>query len=215
MSTILTGAVDAIRSSPLLIGLFVIAGLLRVILPSLGNLVVRFLILSIGVVIAYQAIGGQIRADSHFLVRLLIAWITALLTYVVMMAAGVSLFLPGALGSLLFIALMLLGLYVYIRLFLAVPAVMIDGYGLDEALAISWRLMRGSMLSTAIAVGLVIVGVIVVIVPLFAASRSLIIASIASALFGDTVIVSMQAFLYSKLAELSEQNTLTDTGTSA
>jgi membrane-anchored glycerophosphoryl diester phosphodiesterase (GDPDase) len=131
------------------------------------------------------------------------------------MAAGISLSLPGALGPLLFIALMLLGLYVYLRLFLAVPAVMIDGYGPDEALVVSWRLMRGAMLSTGIAVGLVIVSVIVVIIPLFAISRSLPIASIAAALFGDTVIVSMQAFLYSKLAESSELDALTDMETGA
>jgi hypothetical protein len=58
------GAFTAIWSSPLILGLFLLSGVLRIFLPFLVGLITRLSLMSIGIVIAYQALDGQIRADS-------------------------------------------------------------------------------------------------------------------------------------------------------
>lgn len=141
------------------------------------------------VVIAYQALDGQIHAESSFLLRFLMAWL-----------ANPIAFVPILLGMIL---LVLPGIYVLIRLFLATPAVMIDGYDPFEALSESWQLMDRSILSTAVA--LVIVGILgfAVLFPLIFLTRSSFVTNIVASLIVGTLSAGIQAFLYLELAEPS------------
>jgi hypothetical protein len=212
---IISGAIGAIRASPIILGLFLVSGILSAVLSSIFLLgsISRILFICIGIVLAYQAVGGQVRTDSPFLLRLFVAVITAIITYLMFLVSVVLLVLvPGIIGLIVFFVFFIAALYVYARLFLAVPAVMVDGYGPVEAMSVSWQQMRGSILQTALALVLVFIAVIVVTYPVFLATRFPPVTMVGSAL-ADAIIACMQAFLYLKIAESSEPVVPTDTET--
>jgi hypothetical protein len=198
---VLRGAVEAIRTSPVILGLFLVSGLLRFVLPPFIDSAVRLLLTIIGVVIAYRALGGQTRTDSPFLLRLFIAFLATLASYLLLFSGVLALALPGVLGWIAFLVLVFTGIYVYIRLFLSTPAAMIDGHGPAEALSVSWRLMNGPVLATAFALVLVFIGGILVLIPPLLLVRSSLIVNVGGTLIVDTLLAGMQAFLYLKLAE--------------
>ena len=206
--TVFDGAFTAIRSYPLILGLFLLSGVLRIFLPSVVGLITRFSLMSIGIVVAYQALDGQIRADSSFVVRLLIAIVILFISVILFFVGGVVFLALGFSGStwLALISLgvfFLLGMYVYVRLFLAPPAVMIDGYGPVKALSTSWQLTDGSKLTTVAAIILVIIIYLIIIYSLFSQIRLQFIPTIGSTLIVDMLLVSIQAFLYMKLSDAS------------
>lgn len=198
---ILRGAFDAIRASPVILGVFLVSGLLWFVLPFFIYFVVRFLLIIIGVVIVYQALGGRMRTDSPFLLRLVIALLATLASYLLLFMGLLALVIPGVLGYVGLLVLVPLGLYVYLRLFLSTPAAMVDGYGPAEALSMSWRLMSGSVLATAFALVLVFVGIIVVLGPVLWFLQLGLIWNIGGILILDTFLAGMQAFVYLQLAE--------------
>ena len=203
MLAVLRGAVDAIRQSPAIIGLFIVSGLFGIVLPPFTGVAARLLLILVGVVIAYRALGGRTRTDSPFLLRLFMAFLATVASYLSVLVGGMALAVPGTIGWVGFFVFALPGLYLYFRLFLSTPAVMIDGYGPAEALTTSWRLMNGSVLATAFAVVLVFVCGLVVLVPLLVVVQSSFIVDIGGVLIMDTFLAGMQAFLYLQLTERS------------
>lgn len=212
---ILSGAIGAIRTSPIILGIFLVSGILSVVLSSISFIggITRILFICIGIVLAYQAVGGQIRTDSSLLFRLLISLITAIMTYLMFLAATILLvLLPGVLGFVVFFAFFIAAIYVFARLFLAVPAVMVDGYGPAEAMSASWQQMQGSILQTSLALVLVFIAVISVTYLVTMATRLPPVTMIGSTM-ADALIACMQAFLYLKIAESSEPVAPTDAET--
>lgn len=203
--TVLDGGLTAIKSSPLILGLFLFSGVLRFILPPLFDIIPRIALMCLGVVVAYRALDGEIRADSSFIVRLIIAMVVTIVSYLLFVVA-IFAFLGLALSELTWLALgslvlFPLGLYVYIRLFLSTPAVMISGDGPIGALSKSWRLTDGSVLPTAGAIILVFIIAAIIRFPLSSQIQSPIISNIGGTLIVDTLLVALQAFLYLKLAD--------------
>jgi hypothetical protein len=140
MIDILSGTLAVLRAAPYLFGLFLVSGILRYVLPPIIDSTVRIVILCIGVFFAYRGFGGQIRSDSSFVLRLFMAVIATFISYLILIIAVFSFLLPGDYRVVRFFVLLFPGLYVYARLFLSAPAVMVDGYGPFEALSESWRL---------------------------------------------------------------------------
>jgi hypothetical protein len=203
--TVLDGALTAIKSSPLILGLFLISGILRFVLPPLFDIIPRIALMCLGVVVAYRALDGEIPADSSFIVRLIIAIVVTIVSYLLFVVALFA-FLGLALSELTWLALgslvlFPLGLYIYIRLFLSTPAVMIGDDGPIEALSASWRLTDGSILPTAGAIILVFIIGTIIRFSLSSQIQSLLIQNIGVTLILDTLLVALQAFLYSKLAD--------------
>lgn len=66
-------------------------------------------------------------------------WVRILYAYITGIIGAVAI----AVGTLL---LILPGVYLFIRLYIAIPAVMLYGHGPIEALRVSWRLTRGKTL---------------------------------------------------------------------
>jgi hypothetical protein len=201
---ILNGAVDAIRASPAILGLFLLSGILRAILVQGIDSVLRLVFIIIGVVFAYRALGGRIRTDTSGVLRLFIALLATLASYLLIVVGILSIIIPGVFGWITFLTLVPLGIYVYLRLFLSTPAVMIDGYGPAEALAVSWRLMKGSVLATTFALLLVVIGGMVTLGPILWVTRSGLLLNIGGILIMDTLLAGTQAFLYVQLAETPE-----------
>jgi hypothetical protein len=185
MLAVLRGAVDAIRRSPAIVGLFLASGLLGIVLPAFIGTAARLLVILVGVVVAYRALGGRTRTDSPFLLRLFMAFLATVASYLSVLVGGMALAVPGTIGWVGFFVFALPGLYLYFRLFLSTPAVMIDGYGPAEALTVSWRLMNGSVLATTFSVALVFVCGLVVLVPLLVVTQSSFIADIGGVLVMD------------------------------
>lgn len=124
-TAILGGAVNAIWESPIIIVVFLVSGVLGVVVPSIFDSIVTIIATSIGVVIAYQALGGRMGSDSSFLFRLFKACIAMFLLIAPLIIGIFALFLTAPtqlvfLGG--FFALLLLWLYILRRLLLSVPA---------------------------------------------------------------------------------------------
>lgn len=203
--TVLDGALTAIRSSPLILGLFLLSGILQVVLPSIVDSTARIVLLSIGVVVAYQALGGQLRADSSFIARLLVSLLVMIVISLLPLVGITTFFFFGFSGytgiALVVLTLsFVLGLYVYIRLLLSIPSVMIDGDGPRKALSKSWQLTDGSVLPITGAIGLVCLIGLIILYPVFSQSRSPLVLPIGSTLIVDTLLVAIQAVLYSHFA---------------
>lgn len=184
---VLRGAATAVRSAPILLGVFLVSSFLELVIPDPVDSLVTVIAACIGVVIAYRGLGGQLRTDASILRRLGMAGV-AMIVYAVLILLGL-------------VALILPGLYVMVRLFLAMPAVMIDGYGPFEALSESWELMDDSVLAAGGALGLMIGGTLMIFVPLLLATKLILVVTLAVALIGGTLSVSIQAFLYRTLSE--------------
>lgn len=186
---ILRGALAAIRASPSILVVFLLAGVLGNVAPNFLDGTITTLTLAIGVVIAYRALGGRISADSPFLLRLVTAWLATLIALV-----------PVVLGLF---ALIVPGIYVYVRLFLATPAVMIDGHGPFGALSESWRLMGDSVLAGAGALTVVVLVPFIALVLLLVAASPLVtaLATVVGTIIVSTLSAGVQAFLYLTLAE--------------
>lgn len=204
--TLLDGALTAIRSSPLILGLFLCSGVLQVVLPSIVDSMARVVLLSIGVVVAYQALGGQLRADSSFIARLLVSLLVMIVISLLPIVGITTFFFFGLSGytGIAFVILALslvLGLYIYIRLLLSIPAVMIDGDGPRKALSKSWQQTDGSALTITGAIVLVCLIALVVLFPVFSQSRSPLVIPIGGTLIVDTLLVAIQAVLYTHLAD--------------
>ncbi|WP_248908774.1 hypothetical protein [Halocatena marina] len=206
MLTILRGAVDAVWAFPAILGLFLLSGILRVVLPTFVANVVRPLFIVIGVVIAYRALDGQrqIHTASTFVLRLFMALLAVFASYLLFVVGVLALILPGIYGWAGFFVFLPPSAYVYTRLFLSTPAAMIDGHGPAEALAGSWRLMRGSVLATGFALLIVLLGGIAALFPVFWFVQSDPLLNIGVVLIIDTLLAGMQAFLYITLTETSE-----------
>jgi membrane-anchored glycerophosphoryl diester phosphodiesterase (GDPDase) len=203
--TVLDGALTTIRSSPLILVLFLLSGVLQFVLSPIIDRIARVLLMSIGIVVAYQALGGEIRADSSFVARLLVALIVTVMSYLPLIVGIVIftiLFLFGGtvLGLVFLVFSLPVGLYVYIRLFLSTPAVMIDGSGPAEALSGSWEQTNGSVLTIAVSIIIVVIIALVILFPVLWNIRSPLILDTGGTLIVDTLIVSIQAFLYSNLS---------------
>ena len=202
--TVLRGAVDAVRSSPILLGLFFVSGVLRYLLPPFIDSAVRLLVIIIGVAVAYQALDGRTRTDAPFVLRLFMAFLATLASYLLLLVGIAALVVPGVFRWVGLLVIVPGGIYVYTRLALSTPAAMVDGYGPAEALSVSWQLMRGSILATAFAIVLVFVGGVLVLVPPLLLVRSSFVVNVGGTLIADTFLAGMQAFLYQNLVETSE-----------
>lgn len=196
--TILAGVFDAIRAAPLLIGLFVVAGITNYVLPFPIDTIVRIVVISVGAFIAYRALGGAIRTDEPFHRRLLMASVATLITYLLLVAGIYSVALSGLL-QYVFLLLLIPGVYVYSRLFLATTAVMADGYGPFEALSESWELTDGNGATIAGAVVLVFVIAAVGVYTLVIQFQSVIVFDIGGIMLADMSFTGMQAALYWRL----------------
>jgi hypothetical protein len=186
-TAILNGAFDAVRASPIIPGVFLISTILRIIIPDPFNSLVTIVATSLGVVIAYRALGGEIRTDTSMILRLIMAGITIIIYGVVVLLGLIALVLPG--------------LYVMFRLYLAVPAVMIDGDGPFEGFSKSWQLMDGSILKTGCAIGVIFIFTFILALVLTLSAGLFLLAAIIVPIIGGTVWVGSQAFLYMKLAD--------------
>ncbi|MFC6961232.1 glycerophosphoryl diester phosphodiesterase membrane domain-containing protein [Halocatena marina] len=185
--TILTGAANAVRESPAILGVFLISGILGSIIPDFLDSAISVVAMSFGIAIAYRALGGQVRTELSMVLRMSMGW--------------VAVFISGMLTLLGLVALLLPGLYVLTRLFLALPAVIIDGYGPFQALSESWRLMDGSILTAGGALCVVIVGAFIVLVPVLMSPLSPLVANIAGSIIGGSLSVGIQVFLYMELTD--------------
>ena len=215
MIDILSGTLAVIRAAPYLLGLFLVSGILRYVLPPIIDSTVRIVILCIGVFFAYRGFGGQIRADSSFVLRLFMAVIATFISYLLLILSVFALAFLGNYNYVVFIVLALLGLYVYARLFLSAPAVMIDGYGPFEALSESWRLTGDAGRTIAGAVIFVFVGVFVLLLALLQFIDAVLIVNIGGIFLLDTLFVGIQAYLYQELSETPKPVVHDDVGTDA
>lgn len=211
---ILTGSFAVICAAPLILGLFLASGFLSHIIPSIFGSVVRLALMSIGVVIAYRGLDGEKRTEEALWRRLFMAVIATFISYFLFIIAILSLIIVRDYNYVVALVLALLGLYVYARLFLATPAVMIDGYGPFEALSASWELTENIKWSTTTAVILVYAVAFVGLLSLLMLFRvKLIVVNIGSVFIIDSLLVGMQAFLYQMFAETSEPIVRNDTDT--
>jgi hypothetical protein len=204
--TILDGAVAAIRTSPAVLGLFLLSGILRFFLPHDIDSVLRLVFVIIGVVIVSRALGIEIPVNLSFILQMFIALLTTLVPYLLFVVGILSLLLPGMYGWIGFFTLMSLGIYIYVRLFLSTPAVMIDGYGPAESLAVSWRLMSGSIIATTFALILVLFGAAVALGSVLWFIDSGFILNVGGILIIDTLLAATQAFLYLTLNDTPRPN---------
>jgi hypothetical protein len=186
MTAILNGTFAAVRASPIILVVFLLSGILEIVIPNPFDSLVAIVAPSLGVWLAYRALGGEFRTDISMILRLGMAGVVIII-YAVVVGLGL-------------LALVLPGLYVMFRLFLAVPAVMIDGDGPFEAFSKSWELMDGSILATGGAVGLVFLVTLVVLFVLTWYTGLFLLAAIIAPIIGGAVFVGSQAFLYLQLA---------------
>lgn len=98
MLAVLRGAVDAIRQSPAIVGLFIVSGLFGIVLPPFTGVAARLLLILVGVVVAYRALGGRTRTDSPFLLRLFMAFLATVASYLSVFVGGMALAVPGTIG---------------------------------------------------------------------------------------------------------------------
>lgn len=199
---ILSGGLGALWAAPLLLGLFLLSGITKLFLPFPLDTVVRILVISVGALIAYRALGGEVRAEEPIHLRLFMASIATVITYLLILAGIYATVLSGLL-QYVFLLLIIPGLYVYTRLFVATTAVMVDGYGPFEALSESWELTDGAGFTIVGAVLLVFGGAFVVVYALFLQFQSIIIVNIGGILLADMPLTATQAFLYRTLSEPS------------
>lgn len=204
--TILDGAIDAIRSSPVILGLFLFSGILRFFLPHSIDSVLRIVFVIVGVVIASRAFGIDIPVELSFIFHMFVALLAALIPYLLFVIGILALLLPGMYGWIGFFTLIPLAIYFYVRLFLSTPAVIIDGYGPAESLAVSWRLMSGSMLATTFSLILVLIGATVTLGSVLWFIDSDLILNVGGILLIDTVLAATQTFLYLMLDDTPRPN---------
>lgn len=199
---ILSGGLGALWAAPLLFGLFLLSGITKLFLPFPLDTVVRLVVISVGALTAYRALGGEVRAEQPIYLRLFMASIATVITYLLILAGIYATVLSGLL-QYVFLLLIIPGLYVYARLFVATTAVMADGYGPFEALSASWELTDVAGFTIVGVVLLVFGGAFVVVYALFLQFQSIIIVNIGGILLADMPLTATQAFLYRTLTEPS------------
>jgi hypothetical protein len=202
---ILSGAFAVIRSAPIILGLFLFSGILSHVLPFVFGGVMRVALMSIGVVIAYRGLGGERRADVALWRRLFMTVIATFISYLLFISAVFTLAFMENYNYVVALVLALSGLYVYARLILAAPAVVIDGYGPFEALSKSWELTENVKRSITAAVVLVYVVGFVVLLSVYILFRvERVVLNVGGVFIIDPVLVGIQVSLYQNLTEMSE-----------
>lgn len=126
--TILRRAVGLLPRVPSVLGIYVVVAILSLLSNVLGNFA-SIVGQSVAVVLVYREIGGEADANNSLGVRLLIAMFAALV---------------AGFGIVVGLALLIVpGIYLLIRLRLAVAAVMLEDSGPIEALGRSFDLTNG------------------------------------------------------------------------
>jgi hypothetical protein len=146
VASLLSRTVEAIRSTPELIVLFVFVAAVSSV-PIIGGLVV-----TIGQGIGIVLVSARLEetasnADNSLGVRLIVLFVSSLVAGVVIILGFLFLILPG--------------FYLVARLYLGPPAVMLDDCGPVEALGESWSRTDGNALTVfgvALAVGALGIG---------------------------------------------------------
>jgi hypothetical protein len=125
---VLREAVRLLPGMPVALSLFLFAGLVTLVSTSFGNL---FAIVpqAVGVSEAYRELGGQRRGTNSFGVRLLLAFVAALIAGVGILLGLVFLILPG--------------IYLTVKLRLVLASVVLEDCGPVEALGRSYDLVTG------------------------------------------------------------------------
>lgn len=181
---ILKNAVGAVLLAPSVVALFALTGVLSALLPDVVDALVSDIGRAVGVVLA--APGDRThRADLPLPLRVVVAIVSSVIGAI-----------PVAVGLVLLVAP---GVYVLVRLFLATPAVMLDGHGPVRALTRSWELMDGSVLATFGALVVLLVVGFGVGVPLLLVSRSEVLAGVVLSVVVGAPAVGAQAYLYEEL----------------
>lgn len=185
---ILKNAVDAVFVTPSVVVLMALTGLLSGVTPDLLEALVVELGRAVGVALAAPAgrvvYGGGPRT------------LPFPLRFVAVPVAVVLGAIPVAIGLLLLVAP---GIYVGVRLFLATPAVMLDGHGPVDALAKSWDLMDGSVSATFAALVVVFAAGLAVGAPVLFVTRSGVLASLVGVTVAGVPSVGAQTYLYVEL----------------
>lgn len=131
-------SLDALRAAPEVVILLVVLAPIQAYLGPLGNLI-WFVAQSVGIVYLAAAIPGVTepgsRTDNSLPVRILISFIAGFLTFIAVLAGLLAVVFPG--------------LYLFVRLYLVTPAVLLDDHGPIGALGASWARTSGNELTVA------------------------------------------------------------------
>lgn len=191
---ILENALGVVLQSPAVVGVLALTGLLSEVVPDLAGALLVDVGGALGVALAAPAdrVHG---ADLPLPFRLVVALLATLLAAVPFAAAVAAALLVVSLpvGLLVLVGP---GVYVSVRLFLATPAVMLDGHGPGRALARSWDLMGGSVLATLVAMVGVLAAGLAVAAPLAVVVGSEVLASAVAAAVVGSLAVGAQVSLY-------------------
>lgn len=126
---ILREAVRLLPAMPVALSLFLFAGLITLVSTGLGNLF-AFVPQVVGLSAAYRELGGRRRGSNSFGVRLLLAFVAALVAGIAILLGLVLLVVPGV--------------YLTVKLRLVVAAVVLEDRGPLEALGRSYDLVTGN-----------------------------------------------------------------------
>lgn len=181
---ILKNAVGAVLLAPSVVGLLALTGGLSALVPDVADALVSDVGRAVGVVLAAPGDRAH-RADLPLALRVVVALVATLLAAI-----------PVAVGLVLLVAP---GVYVLVRLFLATPAVMLDGHGPVRALTRSWELMDGSVLATFGALVVLVVVGFGVGFPLLLVTRSQVLVGAVLSVVVAAPSVGAQAYLYVEL----------------
>lgn len=133
--TLLGDCIDVVRERPLVAAVFLVSAPIEVFVPVLGSLAGFVVQTGAVVVVAETLTSNRTRADSSLGVRFIVAFVASLVAGVAVLVGLVLLVVPG--------------LYLAVRLYLVLPAVMLDDRGPLEACGESWARTAGNSITIA------------------------------------------------------------------
>lgn len=140
-TAVLAASLDALRTTPVALAVLLVTAPFIAAIPA-GGSVLSLIVQGVVVVLLARSLGATFDPHAGSLgMRLIKGVIAAILAGVAVTVGLVLLVLPG--------------LYLVVRLYLFLPAIMIDDHGPVQALGESWRRTRGNVLT----VGAVLVAV--------------------------------------------------------
>lgn len=185
--TILEEVGRATRDTPIVFGVFLFVGGIGSVLPSVFSNFLFFVASCATILVLYRALGGEISVDSSLTRRIVVAVVTISITVPILVGGFVLLFLPGV--------------YLYFRLFLALPAVLVDSYGPFEALSRSWAITDGSVLAALGTYVIVFIAMVLVFLPVLALTGSRLLVDVGATTLAGPFAAGVQAYLYFELAD--------------